>query len=74
MFYCVDFVSSSPSNLTFTSNGTEIILIGINDDTEYEPPESFFLSVVNPQSDATVILIPDTITITITDNDEPPTG
>ncbi|CAI8036397.1 hypothetical protein GBAR_LOCUS20387 [Geodia barretti] len=67
-----DFFITGPSSLTFTSNGTRNILISIADDTEDEPDETFIIALV---SGATVIVFPDTITITIIDNDdETPTG
>ncbi|CAI8020174.1 hypothetical protein GBAR_LOCUS12070 [Geodia barretti] len=77
-----DFFITGPSNLTFTSNGTRNILISIADDTEDEPDETFSIALVNPVSGATVVVSPDTITITIIDNDvtivdnddETPTG
>ena len=56
--------------------------MGIADDTEDEPDETFSIALVNPVSGATVVVSPDTITITIIDNDvtivdnddETPTG
>ena len=48
--------------------------MSIADDSVDEPPESFSIALVNPVSGATVVIQPDVITITIIDNDEPPTG
>ena len=71
----LDFFITGPSTLIFTSNGTQNILIFIADDTEDEPDETFSIALVNPVSGATVIVSPDTITITIVDNDDvTPTG
>ena len=70
----LDFFRTGQSELTFMTNGTMRILVGIADDTEDEPDETFSIALVNPVSGATVIVSPDTITITIVDNDEPPTG
>jgi hypothetical protein len=69
-----DFFRTGQSELMFTTNGTLRILVGIADDAEDEPDETFSIALVNPVSGATVIVSPDTITITIIDNDEPPTG
>ena len=68
--HIIDYFRTGQSELTFSSNGTQTILIAINDDTEDEPQESFSISLLNPVPEATVNIFPDTITITIIDNDE----
>ena len=74
IFLVIDYFRTGQSELTFNSNGTQTILISIIDDIEDQPPESFSISLVKPVPAGTVTISPDTITITIIDNDEPPTG
>ena len=66
----IDYFGTGQSELTFNSNGTQTILISIIDDAEDEPPESFSISLVKPVPAGTVSFSPDTIIITIIDNDE----
>ena len=63
-----DYVRTGLSSLTFTESGTQTIPVAIVDDMVFENTESFSIVLSNPQP-GSVVLNPDTITITITDND-----
>ena len=67
---CADFVRTGQSQLTFTSDGTQNILVGIIDDDISEQTEAFSISLVNPQPVGSVLAFPDRITITIIDDDD----
>jgi hypothetical protein len=64
----VDFFRTGQSEITFTSSRFESILISIADDSEVEDTESFSISLLNPQP-GNVVIFPDSITISIFDND-----
>ena len=68
-----DYTRTGQSTLTFPNNGSQIILVGIDNDVEDEEAEMFSISLGNAQPPGDVIISPDQITITITDDDEPPT-
>ena len=63
-----DYVVTGVSPLTFTESGTQTISVAIVDDMVFEDTESFSIVLSNPQP-GSVMLNPDTITITITDDD-----
>ena len=69
MTLSTDYVRTGLSSLTFTESGTQTIPVAIVDDMVFEDTESFSIVLSNPQPDS-VVLNPDTITITIRDNDE----
>ena len=58
------------SALTFTGSGTQNILVAIVDNNIIEDSESFTVILTNPQPDNNVVFDPDTIMITIIDDDE----
>ena len=64
-----DFVQTGLSTLTFNESGTQNILVNIVNDSVIENSEFFTIILSNPQPDD-VMLDPDTISITIVDNDE----
>ena len=66
---CTDYVRTGLSSLTFSGMETQTILISIVEDMVFEGDESFTIILSNPQPDGVEINI-DTISITITDNDE----
>ena len=66
---CTDYVRTGLSFLTFPGMETQTILISIVEDMVFEGDESFTIILSNPQPDGVEINI-DTISITITDNDE----
>ena len=68
MTLSTDYVGIGVSPLTFNVSGTQTILVAIVDDMVFENTESFSIVLSNPQP-GSVNLTPDTITITITDND-----
>ena len=57
------------SALTFNGSGTQNILVAIVDNNIIEDSESFTVILTNPQPD-NVVFDPDTIMITIIDDDE----
>ena len=69
MTLSTDYVGIGVSPLTFTESGTQTIPVDIVDDMVFENTESFSIVLSNPQP-GSVVLNPDTITITIRDNDE----
>ena len=64
-----DYVRTGLSALTFNESGTQNILVNIVNDSVIEDSESFTIILSNPQPD-NVVLDPDTISITIMDDDE----
>ena len=68
-YFFLDYVRTGLSSLTFTSSGTRNIPVAIVDDGIVEGSEFFTISLFNAQP-STVVLNPDTVTVTILDNDD----